>query len=797
LRPERHAGRTPVFQTFFNLLNYASRDPSAAAGRVATRAVTSDDEADPVPTWSPFDFTLYAEPRAVGLRLQVVYRSALFDTDRMRDLLDQVAGVAVQAVDDPAQRIGELTLVTRRARTSLPDPRTRLRDDWHGAVHTLFAAHAQAHPARVAVADPDAAWSYGRLDERSTALAAHLRARGIGREDVVAIHARRDGSLVWAILGVLKAGAAYTILDPVYPVARLLDYVAAAQPAALLALSSAGPVPDELVAGLDGVGCQCRLEIPPLAAADLLELPTDPFDPSTVDPVDADSLACLAFTSGSTGRPKAVEQRHGPLTHFLPWTAETFELGPADRFSMLSGLSHDPLQRDIFTPLCVGASVHVPPPDAIGTPGRLAGWLRAEQVTIAHLTPALNQVLTSHLDAGADEPLPDLRHVFFVGDKVSRADIGRIRALAPQVTCISLYGATETQRAAGFHVEPPATDSSVAPVTEPSPSELLPVGRGLPDVQLLVLTPDGRPAGVGELGEIWVRSPHLARGYRNDEALTRERFLSGLFSGAMGDLVYRSGDLGRYRADGLIMFAGRADLQLKVRGFRLEPAEVEAALTVDSRVRAAAVMLRTAPAGDERLVAYVAWRPGNVPEVRQVRALVADRLPDYMVPSAFVFLDALPLTPNGKLDIAALPDPFQPGGGEEVGAAPRDEVERTIAEVWSRLLGGGRVGVDENFFELGGHSLLATQALSRIRDAFGVEVGLGRFFERPTVAGLADAVAEARVLGGGRRPPLRPEGRERHLAQRSSSGELIIPGALRAMLRELMDSPVATAGRTS
>ena len=469
LRPERHAGRTPLFQVFFNLLNYASRDPSAAAGRVATRAVTSDDEADPVPTWSPFDFTLYVEPRAVGLRLQVVYRTALFDTDRMRDLLDQVAGVAVQAVDDPAQRIGDLTLVTRRARTSLPDPRTPLRDDWHGAVHTLFAAHAQAHPARVAVADPDAAWSYGRLDERSTALAAHLRARGIGREDVVAIHARRDGSLVWAILGVLKAGAAYTILDPVYPVARLLDYVAAARPAALLALSSAGPVPDELVAGLDGVGCQCRLEIPPLAAADLLELPTGPFDPSTVDPVDADSLACLAFTSGSTGRPKAVEQRHGPLTHFLPWTAETFELGPADRFSMLSGLSHDPLQRDIFTPLCVGASVHVPPSDAIGTPGRLAGWLRAEQVTIAHLTPALNQVLTSHLDAGADEPLPDLRHVFFVGDKVSRADIGRIRALAPQVTCISLYGATETQRAAGFHVEPRATDSSAAPVTEPRP----------------------------------------------------------------------------------------------------------------------------------------------------------------------------------------------------------------------------------------------------------------------------------------------------------------------------------------
>ena len=280
-------------------------------------------------------------------------------------------------------------------------------------------------------------------------------------------------------------------------------------------------------------------------------------------------------------------------------------------------------------------------------------------------------------------------------------------------------------------------------------------------------------------------------------ALTRERFLRGPFTGAAGDVVYRSGDLGRYRADGLVMFAGRADLQVKVRGFRVEPAEVEAALAVDPRVGAAAVVLRKAPAGDERLVAYVAWRPGNVPEVREVRALVADRLPDYMVPSAFVFLDALPLTPNGKLDIAALPDPFQSGRAEEVGAAPRDEVERTIADVWSRLLGGASVGIDENFFELGGHSLLATQALSRIRDAFGVEVGLGRFFERPTVAGLADAVAEARVLGGGRRPPLRPEGRERHLAQRSSSGELIIPGALRAMLRELMDSPVVTAGRTS
>jgi amino acid adenylation domain-containing protein/non-ribosomal peptide synthase protein (TIGR01720 family) len=796
LRPERHVGRTPVFQVFFNLLNYASRDPSAAAGRVVTTTLAKDSEADPVPTWSPFDFTLYAEPLVGGIRLQVVYRTALFDADRMRDLLDQVAGVAAQAVDDPRQRIGDLTLLTRRARTRLPDPRTPLRDNWRGAVHTLFAAHAQAHPDRVAVADPDAVWSYGRLDERSTAIAAQLRACGIGREDVVAIHAHRDGSLVWAILGVLKAGAAYTILDPSYPVARLLDYVSVARPAGLLALRSAGPVPVALQAGLDGAGCRCRLEIPRLADDDLLELPPAPFDPLTVDPVDADSLACLAFTSGSTGRPKAVEQRHGPLTHFLPWTAETFRLTHADRFSMLSGLSHDPLQRDIFTPLCLGASVHVPPVDAIGTPGRLASWLRAEQVTIAHLTPALAQVLTSHLDGRPDQPLPDLRHVFFVGDKVTRADVGRIRALAPQVTCISLYGATETQRAAGFHVDSPEIDRSET-VTGPIVPELLPVGRGLPDVQLFVLTAGGQLAGVGELGEIHVRTPHLARGYRDDDALTRERFLRSPFTGAVGDVVYRSGDLGRYRADGLVMFAGRADLQVKVRGFRVEPAEVEAALAMDPRVREAAVVLRMAPAGDERLVAYVTWRPGNVPEARQVRALVAERVPDYMVPSAFVFLDALPVTPNGKLDAAALPDPFQSGEEEESRAAPRDEVESTIADVWSRLLGGGSVGIDDNFFELGGHSLLATQALSRIRDAFGVEVGLGRFFERPTVAGLADAVAEARVLGVGRRTPLRPEGRERHLAQRSSSGELTIPSALRVLLRELMDSPVLTAGRKS
>ncbi|MGH7833537.1 MAG: AMP-binding protein, partial [Candidatus Binatia bacterium] len=445
--------------------------------------------------------------------------------------------------------------------------------------------------------------------------------------------------------------------------------------------------------------------------------------------------------------PRGVLGGHRSLSHFLPWQAATFGLGAADRFSMLSGLAHDPLQRDIFTPLWLGATLCIPDPEIFGTP-RLAQWMAEEQMTFAHLTPALAELLTE--SAASDCRLPSLRYAFFVGDKLTRRDVARLRRLAPGVTCVSSYGTTETQRAVGYYIVP---EEAEARENECKP--VYPLGHGMKDVQLLVLTPGQRRAGVGELGEIYMRSPHLALGYL-DEELTRERFLTNPFTGMPGDRLYKTGDLGRYLPDGNVEFAGRADRQVKIRGFRVEPAEIEAALTQHPSLREAVVVAREDtraersvtenPKPDKRLVAYLIARAEQKPSTGELRRFLKSTLPDYMVPSAFVFLDALPLTPNGKLDHSSLPLPDQ-RDREEHGrsAASHTPMEKLIADIWAEVLQVERIGIHENFFDLGGHSLLVTRVLSRVRETCQVELPLRALFEDPTVAGLAAKITHART----------------------------------------------------
>ncbi|HEX8115922.1 MAG TPA: condensation domain-containing protein, partial [Pyrinomonadaceae bacterium] len=416
---------------------------------------------------------------------------------------------------------------------------------------------------------------------------------------------------------------------------------------------------------------------------------------------------------------------------------QTFELDADDRYSMLSGLSHDPLQRDIFTPLALGARVCIPAQAVIETQGRLARWMEQERVTVSNLTPAMAQLLTEPgPGAGAPAVLNSLRYAFVVGDVLTRRDVARLKSLAPSVTCINLYGATETQRALSYF---DASDAA------PEGKEILPLGKGIEDVQLLVINKAGAQAGVGELGEIYIRSPHLARGYLRDPALTAERFVANPFGGLAGDRLYRTGDLGRYLPDGSVEPLGRADLQVKVRGFRIEPGEIEAVLGGHAKVREAVVVAREDEPGDRSLVAYLVPEAGAELSAQELRGFLQERLPEYMIPSQFVVLDKLPLTPNLKVDRRALPAP--PRGRAEAGAGAvqaRTPVERRLAEIWAEVLKLERVGADENFFGLGGHSLLAIRCLARVREEFEVEVPLRRLFESPTVAGLAACVEELR-----------------------------------------------------
>ncbi|HVR97232.1 MAG TPA: amino acid adenylation domain-containing protein, partial [Thermoanaerobaculia bacterium] len=552
----RDLSRTPLFQVMVNLLNLPSTEL-----RLPGLVLESLTAAEPL---SKFDMTFYIREED-GVRVELVYNADLFDAGRMEDLLAQLAAFLDQALDRPEEPVGALSLVTAAARAVLPDPAAPLPAVWTGAVHERFAEQARQHAERPALLDRDGVWSYGELETAANRLSAWLQGHGVRPGDRVAVYAHRSAPLALAVLGTLKAGAAFTILDPAYPVARLTAALVATAPRALLRLEAAGAFPAALSEWLRDSGCP-DLALPRGGSAPVLRLLAGLPDGVPGRCAGPEDLAWVSFTSGSTGMPKGVLGSHRPLSHFIAWHGERFGLTASDRFSLLSGLAHDPLLRDLFTPLCLGAPLAIPQPEELASPGRFAHWMRAQGVTVAHLTPALSEVLT---EAG-EVTLETLRFAFFGGDVLTRRAVERLRGMAPGCACVNYYGATETPQGMGFHE-----------VSLPD-RERIPLGRGIDGVQLLVLNAADRLAGlaglagIGELGEICIRTPYLAQGYLHDEELTRERFVANPFTAAPDDRLYRTGDLGRYLPDGSVDLQGRRDAQVKIRGFRIELGEIEA-----------------------------------------------------------------------------------------------------------------------------------------------------------------------------------------------------------------------------
>ncbi|HEY0601529.1 MAG TPA: amino acid adenylation domain-containing protein, partial [Herpetosiphonaceae bacterium] len=738
LHPERDLSYTPLFQVFFNMLNLPDM-------RVELPNLTAETLAS-AEIGSKFDLTLYAQEQSETIELTLVYNANLFRESRMQELSAQFELLLAQIAATPTASIHSYSLVTPSAQPLLPSPAEPLDATWYGAVHTMFAQQAERGPDRVALIDPLGSWSYAELNARANQIAHSLIDGGIQPEDVVAIYSYRSAALVCAILGVLKAGAAYTILDPAYPTSRLIDYLQVAQPRGWIQLESAGDVPEALAEFMDAQRYCCRLTLPyALQTTAHAELDAQPATNPEVE-IGPDNAAIIGFTSGSTGKPKGIVARHGPLTHFLPWLQQTFGLSENDRYSMISGLAHDPLQRDMFTPLCSGATVCVPQPEDIVTPGRLAQWMQQHAITIAHLTPALGQLLTETAaeKENGDHQIPSLRYAFIVGDVLTMRDVARIRSLAPGVTCVNFYGSTETQRAVGYYLIPTSDDRPQTATSEQvRAKEILPLGRGMKDVQVLVLTAGQQIAGIGEVGEIYMRSPHLARGYIGDEQLTRERFLSNPFTSIAGDRLYRTGDLGRYRPDGNVEFVGRADHQVKIRGFRIELGEIEAVLGQHESVREAVVIAREDTPGNKRLVAYIVGQPETTPVVADLRRFLQERLPNYMIPAAFVLLEALPLTPNGKVDRRALPKPDGAHrDGDAAYVAPETQLEQTIAAIWQEVLEIEMVGMDDNFFDIGGSSIHVVQVHGKLQSALNRDLPILDMFKYPTIGSLAKHLSQ-------------------------------------------------------
>jgi amino acid adenylation domain-containing protein len=746
LRPERDLSRTPFFQVFLNMVNVAERTKSAG---LQLEPLSHGAEVE-----SKFDLTIYVRERDGSLHLNWVYNADLFGRERIHEMSRQFEKLLSQISKQPNARVHSYSLLTPAAQKLLPDPLEPLASDWMGSVHGKFAQHAESFPDRIAITDPSGSWSYGELNARSNRLANYLRASGIQREEIVAVYAHRSAALPWALLGILKAGAAFLILDPAYPIARLMQYIRSAQPRGFIFLEAAGGPPPDLERLLETM-IRCRIGLPSMAtpkAGALFE------NYSSADPgieIRPDDLAYISYTSGSEGEPKGVQGTHGPLSHFLPWQAEHFGLTPADRFSLLSGLSHDPLHREILTAIWVGGTLCIPYPDIIATSDGLSRWMAEQRITFAHLTPALGRLLAD--SAEPECKMPSLRYAFFIGDKLTQRDLSCLRCLAPQATSVNYYGSTETQRAVSYH--------EVSAEAEEGPGgSIVPVGRGMPDAQLLVLTGAHELAGIGEMGEIYMRSPHLARGYLGDSSLTQARFITSPFTGQAKDRMYRTGDLGRYLRDGTVEILGRTDGQVNIRGFRVETGEIEFALNQYPGVRDVVVVAREDMVGDRCLVAYVVSAQKPPPSMHELRSFLKQRLPDHMLPSAFVHLESMPLTPNAKVDRSALPEPDYSWKAQDTAqVAPRDQLELQLREIWEKVLRVRAIGVKDSFFELGGHSLLAVRLFAQIEKVTGIRLPVAALFRAPTIEQLAEVMRQqggaaqwkslVAIQPGGSRPP--------------------------------------------
>ncbi|HEX2077189.1 MAG TPA: amino acid adenylation domain-containing protein, partial [Longimicrobium sp.] len=617
--------------------------------------------------------------------------------------------------------------------------RRQLLAEWSGAgaqgapagcVHGLFAEWVARTPGAVALRFADEEVTYAELEERANRLARLLVRRGIVLESRVGLCLERSAELVVAMLAVLKAGAAYVPLDPAYPAERL---ALMAEDAGLAALLTREHLRDAL-AGLAG-GTLC---LDTLAG----ELAATPAEPLRVE-VPAEALAYVIYTSGSTGRPKGVAVPHRGVVRLVRET-DFAQLEASDRVVQVSNMSFDAATFEVWGALLNGSCLVGAEREVVLSPERLADFLRREGVTATFLTSALfNQTVRAVPGAFAT-----MRHVLVGGDAVDPTAMRAALEAGGPERLLNAYGPTENTTFSAWHrVE--AVEAGAATV---------PIGRAVAISTLYVLDAALNPAPVGVAGELYVGGAGVARGYLGRPELTAEKFVPDAF-GPAGARLYRTGDRVRWNTAGAIEFLGRVDHQVKIRGFRIEPGEVAAVLLEHPAVRDALVVVREDGPGERRLVAYAAAEAPTA----ELREHLRGRLPEYMVPSAFVVLEVLPLTPNGKVDRSALPEP-EAGSGAGAYVAPRGAVEELLAEIFAGVLEQERVGVEDDFFALGGHSLLATRVVSRVREVLGVELPLRALFEAPTVAGLAARADQALREGSGlAAPPLVPVPRDRPL----------------------------------
>ncbi|MCC7213835.1 MAG: amino acid adenylation domain-containing protein, partial [Nitrospira sp.] len=728
-----------LFHSLFVFEN-APVDPALCEGRIMFRA-----EEEQYRVHTNYPMTVMGWPgKELGLKLS--YDRRLFDSETVLRMIGHLKRILEGLIMCPDARIGDLPLLDHEERAALLAHGTGQtegpRDDRSFA--TRFEAQVRRNPQAVAVTCGDRSLTYEALNRRANRLADRLRTAGIDPDSIVALLDERGPDLLTMIVGCFKAGAAYLPLDPHHPVARI---------ARLLELSRVAVVvtSHRLKAHLD----QALSAMP--AASRPLVLTLDDLcseqgcDDDRPVPSRMDQLAYVIYTSGSTGVPKGAMVTLGGMLNNMESKLTSLSIGPTDVIAQTASQCFDISVWQFLTALLCGARTHIVSDELVREPSRLLGHLDEAGVTIYEAVPAVLQAL---LDAGdrseSQRRFSHLRWVLPTGEALPPALCRRWFERHPNIPLMNAYGPAEC-----------ADDVAVHPILAPPPEDAVrvPIGRAIQHLRLYILNRFFAPVPVGVSGELCIGGVGVGRGYVEDRLRTAQAFVPDPFSNEPGARLYRTGDLARYRLDGTIEYVGRMDHQVKVRGFRIELGEIESCLTDQDEVREAAVIVREDRPGERRLAAYVVPQDGQSIDSERLRTALQTQLPEYMVPSIFLTLDALPRTPNGKVDRKALPAPDLDGAGGSTYVAPRSVTEELLAGIWADILGLERVGVRDHFFELGGHSLLATQVVSRIRSAFQIELPLRAAFECPTVADLAATVDRVRAEGNGRQVPALTAGR--------------------------------------
>ncbi|HKQ06310.1 MAG TPA: amino acid adenylation domain-containing protein, partial [Blastocatellia bacterium] len=717
LQPERDLSRSPFFQVKLVLQNLPDDGPPPAAGRLAWQAAAAEHDT------AKLDLTLVASPTARGLRLSAEFATDLFDRGSLQRQLAQLERLLAQMAADPGRAVAELDLLdaAQRQQALVEWNDTAWEDDGQLGLHELVLQQAQRTPDAVALIHLDSHLSYAALRQLAGQLADRLGELGVGRDDAVAVCAERRPELIVGLLAVLLAGGAYVPIDPSYPTERVAFMLADCGARVLLTepqwqarlgfagavVSLAGDYRQELAAG----------------------------EPSRVPAgvrVSGENLAYVIYTSGSTGRPKGAMNSHGGIVNRLRWMQRQYGLRGEDRVLQKTTVSFDVSVWEVFWPLVSGAAVVLLEAGRQGDSQYMGEEVERQEVTVLHFVPSMLEVYTRERGW---ERSGSVRLVVSSGEGLG-VEAARQFYERGGRRLENLYGPTEA-----------AVDVTRREVSGKEGSRVVGLGRPISNLRMYVMDRWQEAVGAGVIGELYIGGAGVGRGYWGEAERTAWRFVPDGYSGEAGARLYRTGDVVKYSADGELEYLGRSDQQVKVRGYRVELGEIEAAVNEEAGVRASAVVVREEEGRGPQVVCYVVSEDGAEVSGKQLREGLSRRLPEYMVPSVFVKLAELPLTANGKLDRKALPAPAAelPGEGE---AAPAENViEELVGGIFSEVLGQREVSVEANFFELGGHSLLATQVISRLREVLGVEVALRVVFEQPTVRGLAAAVQQQQRQG--------------------------------------------------